>query len=182
MEGKISNPARERQRRRSWQRLLRRGLVVDIPGAEAHDTVALARQRRVMRHQDQGGAACAMSGEQEIDDLAAGGFVEIAGGFVGHENVGAWRQRARERHALLLAAGKLRGVMIEAVLKSDRGKLPTRALHGVVDAGEFERHRNILHRGHGRNKMEGLEYDADMASAKAREAVFVEASEILSGD
>ncbi len=46
-----------------------------------------------------------MFGEQEIDDLLAGGLVEIAGRFVRHQNGGIGRQRAGQRHALLFAAG-----------------------------------------------------------------------------
>ena len=38
-------------------------------------------------------------------------FVEIAGGLVRQNQLGVIDQRARDRHALLLAAGKLQGEM-----------------------------------------------------------------------
>ena len=44
---------------------------------------------------------------QELEDAAGGALVEVAGGLVGDEHERIVDQRARERHALLLAAGQL---------------------------------------------------------------------------
>ena len=141
-----------------------------------------AAKRWVMRHQDQRGVALFMAGEQQFDDLLAGALVEISGGLVGDENRGIGRQRARQRHALLLAAGKLRGIMRKPVGQSDLRQLALRAFIGIGRAREFQRHGDILDRRHGRDQMEGLEHDADMAAAKPRQAVLVELAEIGTGD
>ena len=108
-----------------------------------------------------------------------GGLVEIAGGLVGDQDGGIGRQRTRQRHALLLAAGQFGRVMIEPGGKADRGKLAFGALERVVLAGELERHRHVLQRRHGGNEVEGLEHDADMGAAKAGEPVFIELAELV---
>ncbi len=50
-------------------------------------------------------------------------LVEIAGRLVGDKDRGIGRKRARERHALLLAARQLRRVMRQPFLKTDAGQL-----------------------------------------------------------
>ena len=73
-----------------------------------------AAERGVMGDQNQRGAALGVAGEQQIDDLPAGGLVEIAGRLVGDQDRRAGRQRAGERHALLLAARQLGRIMAAA--------------------------------------------------------------------
>ena len=100
----------------------------------------------------------------------SGGLVEIAGRLVGDDDGGIGRQRAGERDALLLAAGQLGRIMIEAAAKPDRGNLALRACECVVRAGKLERHGDVLQRRHGRNQVEGLEDDADILAAETRES------------
>jgi hypothetical protein len=118
-----------------------------------------------------------MLGEEQVDDLLAGRLVEISGRLVRHQDGGIRRQRAGERDALLLAAGELRRIMMQPVAKPDRGQLLRRAFGRVGIAGEFQRHRDVFQRGHGRDQMERLEYDADLAAAEAGEGVLVEGIE-----
>ena len=89
-----------------------------------------ARQRGVVGHQHQRHAALGMLGEQEIDDLLAGGLVEIAGRFVRHQDSRIGRQRAGQRDALLLAAGQLRGIMMQPIAEAD-GRSSSRARRGI---------------------------------------------------
>ena len=56
------------------------------------------------------------------------------------------------------------------------------AAQRVAGAGEFERHRDVLQRRHGRDQMERLKHDADIPAAKARERVLVELPQVLAGD
>ena len=94
-----------------------RNLRIDAARAQPHHAVAAVGQRDVVGHQYERHAALGMFGEQKIDDLLAGGLIKIAGGFVGHQDSRIGRQRAGERNALLLAAGKLRGIMMQSIAK-----------------------------------------------------------------
>ena len=84
---------------------------------------------------------------------------------------------ARERDALLFAAGELRRIMMQSVAEPDRLQLLRRALRSVGIAGKLERDGDVLERRHGRDQMEGLEDDADLAAAEAGQRVLVEGIE-----
>src|SRR5262252_6552883 len=99
------------------------GLALDPARAQSHHTVATRGERVIVRHQHQRGAALLVASEQELDDLAAGRLVEIAGRLVGDEDGRVGRQRAGERHPLLLAAGELRRIVLAAFAQADRGEL-----------------------------------------------------------
>ena len=122
-----------------------------------------------------------MAGEQQIDHLLAGGLVEISGRLVGDQDGGIGRERAGERDALLLAAGKLRRIMLQPVGQSDLAELLARAGDGIGRAGKLQRHGDVLQRRHGRDQVEGLEHDADVAAAKARQRILVEAPQVRPG-
>ena len=55
--------------------------------------------------------------EHHVDDRAPGRLVEIAGRLVGDQERGPRHKRAGQRHALLLAARQLRGIVSEAVAR-----------------------------------------------------------------
>ena len=74
------------------------------------------------------GAALDVAGEQQIDHLRAGGLVEIAGRLVGDQDRRIGRERAGERDALLLAAGKLRRIMMQPLGQADLGQFLARAV------------------------------------------------------
>ena len=118
-----------------------------------------------------------VAGEQQIDDLGAGRLVEIAGRLVGDEDRRLGRQRARERHALLLAAGQLRRIVVQPLASPTAASSRAARSWASGDAGELERHRDVLQRRHGRDEVEGLEHDADIAAAEARQRVLVERAE-----
>ena len=52
---------------------------------------------------------------EQVQDLLAGPGIEVAGGLVGQEQGRVVDQGAGDGHALLLAAGELRGVVVQAV-------------------------------------------------------------------
>ena len=72
--------------------------------------------------------------------------------------------------------------MMQPFAEAYRGEFLRGALRRIGIAGEFQRHRDVFQRGHGRDQMEGLEHDADLAAAKPREPVFVESIERRSVD
>ena len=65
-------------------------------------------------------------GEQQVGDLPAGRLVEIAGRLVGDEDARLGRQRPGDRHALLLAARQLAGIVGDAVAQADGSELARR--------------------------------------------------------
>src|SRR6266404_4582922 len=78
--------------------------------------VRLACDVRVVRyHQD--GVAGVVQFAENLDDDVFVGFVEISRGLVGENYFRLIDEGARDGHALLLAAGKLRGEMRQAVAK-----------------------------------------------------------------
>jgi hypothetical protein len=138
---------------------------------------AALRQRGVVRHQHQRHAALRMFGEQEIDDLLAGCLVEIAGRLVRDEDRGVGRQRACQCDALLLAAGELGRIVVQAIAEPDGVQFLRRARRRIGIAGKLQRHRDVFQRRHGRDQMERLEHDADLAATEAGERVLVEGIE-----
>ena len=129
-----------------------------------------------MGHEDQGRAPVALEGEEQVDDGLAGSLVEIAGRLVRHQDRRIRHDGAGDRHALLLAARKLRRIMVQAMAEADRLQLGLGPLEGLVLAGELEGQRHVLQGRHGRDEVEGLEHDADPPAAKARERILVEAA------
>ena len=86
---------------------------------------------------------------------------------------------AGERDPLLLAARELRRIMLEPGGEADRGELVGGAVEGVAGAGELERRRDVLERGHRRDQVEGLEDDADVGAAEARQRVLAHRRQLL---
>ena len=66
---------------------------------------------------------------------------------------------------------------MQSVAEPDRLQLLRRALRSVGIAGKLERDGDVLERRHGRDQMEGLEDDADLAAAEAGQRVLVEGIE-----
>lgn len=131
-----------------------------------------------MRNQNERGVAPGFLRQNEIDDRRAGFRIEISGRLVRRQNDGVGRKRARERDALLLPAGQLRGVMRQPVAEPNRLELGGGPLERVGTPGQFKRRGDVLQRRHGWNELERLEHHPYLLSAKARELVFVERSNV----
>ena len=88
--------------------------LVDAAGAQPHHAVAaLRRARIVVGDQDQRGAALDVAGEQQIDDLRPVASSRLPVGSSATRIAGLRRERARQRDALLLAAGQLRRIVVQ---------------------------------------------------------------------
>ena len=86
------------------------GRVAHHPAvAQLDRAVGVGGQRGVVGHQHQGRPARAVQAREQLDDLRAGGGVEVAGGLVGEQEGGPRGEGAGERDALLLAARELAG-------------------------------------------------------------------------
>ena len=104
-----------------------------------------------------------------------GRFVEIAGRLVGDQDGRMGRERASERDALLLAAGKLRpdnatGDRPSPTAVSSRLARPNASRAPASSSGTATFSSAVMVG----IEMEGLEDDADMAAAEARQRVLVE--------
>src|SRR5678816_314672 len=93
---------------RALEQVLRLGQLALV---EILDGVRTLGRPPVMRHHDDRLAELVVELLEERQHFGRRLAVEVAGRLVGHDQRGIGDERARDRHALLLAAGKLRGVM-----------------------------------------------------------------------
>ena len=119
--------------------------------AQAHRAVAAAGEVEIVGDEHQGRAAVALEREEQVDDRLAGGLVEIAGRLVGHQDGRVRHDGAGDRDALLLAAGKLRRIMVQPMRRGRPPQArPSARSKASSRAGEFERQGDVLQRRHGR--------------------------------
>ena len=112
-----------------------------------------------------------------------GARVEIAGRLVGQQEAGIVDQRARDRDALLLAAGELAGRVALAVAESEQVQRRARPLGprrgaGRPGGGVEQRQRDVLERARAREQVEALEDEADALAAEARAIRLVEPGDV----
>ena len=86
-----------------------------------------ARERVIVRHENDRRLRLAVERLEQIDDVRAGVAVEISRRLVGEQDSRRVGERARDRDALLFAAGELRGEMIEPIAQARRGASRSRA-------------------------------------------------------
>ena len=86
-------------------------------------------------------------------------------------------QRARHGHALLLAAGKLRGKMLDAIGETHANERRT-SLGFVCGAVKILREHHVFERGEIRHEMKLLEDESDFLGAETREPAFIEARDV----
>src|SRR6186997_3093984 len=87
--------------------------------AERHDARAVLGDIRFVRDQHDGDAALDVEALEQPHHLDAGSRIEVAGRLVGQQDRRVVDQRARDRHALLLSARQLVGMMAESIAQAD---------------------------------------------------------------
>jgi len=94
-----------------------------------------------MRHQHQRGSFALIQRDEKFQHMLAVLGIEIASGLVRQQNRRPDHEGAGQRHALLLAARKLNGVMIAAIEKADAFEQLANTLWPIdsITAGEFIR-------------------------------------------
>ena len=122
----------------------------------------------VMGDDDETVAVFLVKMEQQVDDLVAGGGIEIARGFVGEEKRGIVPQGACDGHPLLFASGEFRRAVVESRAEADLFQ-EMRALGGIAVPGETRGKFDIFERGKFREKMVGLKNETDRLIAPSRE-------------
>src|SRR5262249_26646765 len=130
-----------------------RGVEDGAAVAQLDGPMTVARGGRTVRYQHDREVLLGVQATQEIEDRFAGLRVEAPGRRVGEKECRPGEERARDRHALLLAAGKLGGA-------PPAGRRPqTDVRHGVVGARaslapgaaqELQRPGDVLSGGEGR--------------------------------
>ena len=125
---------------------------------------ACAHQLEIVRRHHHRRAA-GVDVAQQLEDAARGALVEIAGGLVGEQHDGVVHQRARDRHALLLAARQLAR---ERRRLGGEPDLRQHAAHPRGDgraarAGDLERERDVLLGSAVLEQAKVLEHDAEAA-------------------
>lgn len=107
-------------------------------------------------------------------------MVQRAGRFVSEQDARAGDEGARQRHALLLAAGQLARVVAGAMGQAD---LRQHLVHprAVLAPGQLQRQRDVLGGGQCRQQVEALEHEADLARAQLGPCFFIKTAQILAG-
>ncbi len=85
-----------------------------------------------MRHQHERGPFALVERDQQFKNMLAILRVEVTGGLVGQQNGRTNHERAGERDALLLTAGKLDGIVIAAIEQTNAFEEFARALRPVT--------------------------------------------------
>ena len=118
---------------------------------------------------------------EELEDRRARLRVEVAGGLVGEQDLGAVHDRARDGDALALSARELIGAVVLAPAQTDRGErlVDAAAPLDAPDAAEEERQLDVPRRGQARHQMEELEDEADLLAADAGELLVGERADLV---
>ena len=118
---------------------------------------------------------------QQVEDLAAGGAVEVAGRLVGDQEVGVGDDGPGDRHALLLAAGELARVMMLAAGQADDSQRRHDVLAPLAprQVREQERQLDVLERRQDRDQVIGLEDEADVVGPPAGDLRLGEVAQVL---
>src|SRR5215469_2983605 len=125
----------------------------------------------IMGDHDDGLAVLAVEHLQESEDLVRGLAIEVPGRLIAHQQLRIGHQRARDRDALLLAAGELFRLVLGAIgephdLERDGDVLA--ALRGR-ELGEQQRQLDVAFGGEHRHEVVELEDEADVVGAPVRE-------------
>ncbi len=147
-------------------------LAGDVAMGEFDAAIHKAADHRGMRD-DEDRVSGGVKLPQKIQDNLLVGFVEIAGGLVGENQFRLIDQSARDRHALLFAAGQFGGKMREAVSQT-HALQRFGGLRFVGDAVEILGEHDVFERGQIRNQVKLLKDEADGFRAVAREFRFAE--------
>jgi len=145
----------------------------DSTGYKMQLPVAAPRQRLIVGNEDQRGALRAVQFQHQFDDLAASGGVEVAGRFICKKNLGLDDEGARNRDALLLAAGEVFRKMRHTMFETDPPQGLRSALFRIGCALQFQWQHYVFQCAQCGQQLEGLEHEAGKASAQTRAAVFV---------
>ena len=132
---------------------------------------------------DDDGAAFGVDGLEEIGDFFLGLGIELAGGFVGEDDVGGVDQGAGDGDALFLAAGHLADLTLGESCDAGLVERFHNALVSILlILGEVERDHDVVIGGPVRNEGEVLEDNADLVVADLGKGRITQAGYVRAGD
>src|ERR1039458_2276247 len=138
-------------------------------------------QFRAVSHHHEDGLLPLVQFEQERSHHVGGCLVEIAGGLVAQQQQRLVDEGARQRYALLLAAGKLGRAMIEAIAQADLCQQVARTVDVAVAIPRNQRrHQHIFEHGALRQQAVVLKDEADCPIAERRQLFLGERERIAS--
>ena len=151
--------------------VLRRALVVvdDLAVGQEQDRVGDRRRARVVGDHHDRLAELVDGAAQQVEHVAAGVRVEVAGRLVGEHDAGPGDERARDRDALRLAAGQLARAVRAAVLEADRVDQRLEPLLVRLVAADPDRQQDVLLGVQDRQQVVALEDEADRAAPQQRQ-------------
>ena len=140
----------------------------------------MGRQLRVVSDEDEGGLLAAVQAEQQVEDHLAIDGVEIAGGFVCHEDRRADHEGTRQGHALLFAAGELDGVVIAAIGETNEVEQFAGAAGADVFAAtaQFVGKEDVLLGRQGGDQLVSLKNEPNLAAADHGQFILGEAGDV----
>src|SRR5512133_2192178 len=161
---------------RSADAMTASSLFNDEAVADRHHAPCPSRQPEVVCDVEDG-LALVVEPLQQLGHLRCGLGVEVAGRLVADDQLRVGRERACDRDPLLLAAGELRGQVVELVLEADQLEVVLRDLVALslgALAREVEWQHCVLERCECRQQLEELEDDADVSAAPDRELLLAQ--------
>ncbi len=132
--------------------------------AQSDGTLGASRERGIVCDEHDGAASFAIEHLQEFDNALSRGAIEISGGLVGEENARLIDEGAGERHALLFAAGKLLGKVVDPVSQPHPFEQIAGPLAGFANAHaacQFQGDLHIFERGECRDQLKALEDESN---------------------
>ena len=136
---------------------------------EVQRAVGARRKLGIVRDDDEARARAAVQLEHEVEHVAGGASVEVAGRLVGEHARRLGDQRARQRHALALTAGQLTRAMRGALGEPDALEQRPRPGAGRLRrfAPDVQRHGDVLERAELGQEMMELVDETERAVAHA---------------
>ena len=117
--------------------------------------------------------------QHQLDDLRAGGGVEVAGGLVGEQDFWLGDEGARQRDALLFAAGEVFWQVVGAGGEPHLAQRYLGAFARVGSALQFQRQHDVFQRIQRGQQLERLEHEARRRAAQPRAPVLVQREQVV---
>ena len=128
------------------------------------------------------GVAARMQLVKQRHDLITGLRVQVARWLVSEDDRGAIDECARNGNALALSAGELVRLMVHALFQIHRAESRFGAFDALCRRGTVvdQRQLHVVQRSGARQQVEGLEDEADLTVADARQLIVVQVADAMS--